>query len=53
VAWRNEVPPLFFPDWKSCSLELRRQLYAYALVRRVFDSLWFPHFDLFVQSISA
>ena len=36
-----EVPPLFFPDWKSCSLELRRQLYAYALVRRVFDSLWF------------
>jgi hypothetical protein len=36
-----EGPPLFFPDWKSCSRELREQLYAYALVRRVFDSLWF------------
>jgi hypothetical protein len=36
-----EVPPLFFSDWKSCSLEVRQQLYAYALVRRVFDSLWF------------
>jgi len=36
-----EVPPLFFSDWKSCSLEVRQQLYSYALVRRVFDSLWF------------
>ena len=38
---RAEVPPLFFPDWKSCSPEVRQQLYAYALLRRVFDSLSF------------
>ncbi len=36
-----EVPPLFFPDWISCSPEVRQQLYAYALLRRVFDSLRF------------
>lgn len=38
---RAEVPPLFFADWISCSPEVRRQLYAYALLRRVFDSLKF------------
>jgi hypothetical protein len=38
---RAEVPPLFFHDWLSCSPEVRQQLYSYALVRRVFDSLWF------------
>jgi hypothetical protein len=38
---QTDVPPLFFSDWLSCSSEVRQQLYAYALVRRVFDSLWF------------
>jgi len=36
-----EVPPLFFGSWLSCSAEVRQQLYNYALVRRVFDSLRF------------
>jgi hypothetical protein len=36
-----DAPPLFFPDWISCSAEVRQQLYAYALLLRVFDSLMF------------
>jgi hypothetical protein len=37
----TKIPPLFFANWSSCSAEVRRQLYNYALVRRVFDSLGF------------
>jgi len=37
----TEIPPLFFANWSSCSAEVQRQLYNYALVRRVFDSLRF------------
>lgn len=41
VALPGPVPPLDFQDWKKYPARVWRQLHAYALVRRVFDSLNF------------
>lgn len=37
----SDVPPLYFPGWNQCPAPQWRQLHAFALVRRVFDSLQF------------
>ena len=37
----SEVPPFYLPRWNQCSRSQWRQLHAFALVRRVFDSLQF------------
>jgi len=37
----SDVPPLYFRGWTQCPAPQWRQLHAFALVRRVFDSLQF------------
>jgi hypothetical protein len=49
----SEVPPLFLPGWNQCPALQWRQLHAFALVRRVFDSLQFLIRDTGIPTVGG
>lgn len=49
----SEVPPLYLPRWNQCPRPQWRQLHAFALVRRVFDSLQFLVRDTGIATVGG
>jgi hypothetical protein len=53
IVLLSEVPALYLPLWNRCPRTQWRQLHAYALVRRVFDSLQFLARDAGIATVGA
>ena len=47
----SEVPPLYLSRWNQCPRPQWRQLHAFALVRRVFDSVQFLARDTGIPTV--